>query len=475
MRKPNLTTQLVGAFIVMVLILIIGGFLGPHGISRLSNRLEELSSNHLPSLSRLGTVLESQKTILRLSRSFLVPEVFTDAAKKQALFSRLEEAWAAADRNLKNYEVLPRTDEEKVLWTSLMSAWEAWRKNNDDLIQAIKEGDRVRAMSLFPDKEKNVVSDVEKRLAELSAFHLKLGEEAAKNGTEMTADQKKNITLGTFAGVLIALLFGILFSVWFTRPVRTTIRNLSETHERFLATANQIAEAGHQLSTGTAVQVSAIEEAAAITEQLAALVQKNAEDLEALKKASDESATVGFNTFDLFRKAKKATKEIKGSIEETSKIVKTIGEIAFQSMLLALSASIEAARTSEVGIGFAVVAQEVRNLAVRSTEAAKNTSALIEDTLVRSAREDNLMKSSLGGFIAYGEGSGPITELTQTACDTARQQALGVEKMNKAFREIGLMARNNAAIAQEAAAVAEEITNQAHQMAECVGELQRVV
>ena len=99
-----------------------------------------------------------------------------------------------------------------------------------------------------------------------------------------------------------------------------------------------------------------------------------------LKNYQSETAVKWNEAFELFKQAKKATKEIKLSSEETSKIIKTIGEIAFQTNLLALSASVEAAQSNKFGIGFSVVAQEVRNLARRSTEAAKNTSALIEET-----------------------------------------------------------------------------------------------
>jgi methyl-accepting chemotaxis protein len=274
---------------------------------------------------------------------------------------------------------------------------------------------------------------------------------------------------------MIALVFGVFFSRSLTRPIHRAINNLSGTYSRFMDTADQIAATSHQLSDGTSKQAAAVGEASSITEALAAIVQRNSEDVQKLKNSSEESATVGFKTFELFRQAKKATKEIKLSIEETAKIVKTISEIAFQSSLLALSASIEAARTGEAGIGFSVVAEEVRNLANRSTEAAKNTSALIEETVKLIARGDDLVRSSMRDFIAYGEGSTPITGFTQTAFEVAQKQAQGIEQITTALAEISLTAQNNASIAEESTAVAEEINAQAHNMAIIVEELKRIV
>lgn len=475
MMKLNLSTKLIGGFLVMGLILFMGGFLGPLGISRLGGQLKELSGVHFQAIHLLGTVIESQKTIQRVELSFLAPESFTDEAEKNRLFKRLEEAWSLADKGLKDYETLPRATEADALWHNLQPAWEAWRNIHREYIRILKQGKRSEALALAIGKEKQAFAQAESLLRDLSAHSLKLGEEAKKTGRSMAVWQKNMVLTGTTSGILIALVFGIFFSRSLTRPIRRTINNLSRTYTRFMATADQIASASHQLSNGTSKQAAAVEEASSITEALAAIVQRNSEDVQKLKNASEESATVGFKTFELFRQAKKATKEIKLSIEETAKIVKTIGEIAFQSSLLALSASIEAARTGEAGTGFFVVAEEVRNLANRSTEAAKNTSTLIEETVKLIARGDDLVKSSMGDFIAYGEGSTPITGFTQTAFDVAQKQAQGIEQIKTALAEISLMAQNNASIAEESTAVAEEINVQAHHMAIIVEDLKRVI
>ncbi|MBA3030627.1 MAG: hypothetical protein FP816_17695 [Desulfobacteraceae bacterium] len=474
MRKLNLSVKLIGGFLVMGLIVSLGGILGSLGISRMGDQLREVSEVHFPAVQSLGTLIECQKNIQRVKYSFLIPESFGDESAKGGLFKVLEEAWNQADKGWKCYEALPKTREEEDLWNNLKPAWEAWRKTNHEFVQFLKEGMRTEALALAAGKEKDAFSQAESLLLELSTLNLKFGEEAKKTGQAMAIQQKRVVLIGTAMGVMMALIFGLLFSRSFTRPVRRTIYNLSRTYSQFMASADEIASASHQLANGTSSQAGAVEKASSITEELATIVQRNSEDVQRLKQASDESAVVGFAAFELFRKAKKSTKEIKLSSEETSKIVKTIGEIAFQSNMLALSASVEAARTSEVGIGFSVVAEEVRNLGMRSTEAARNTTVLIEETYKLITKGDDLVKASLGSFIAYGEGSTPITGFTVTALDVAQKQALGIEQINTALGEISRTAQENAISARESASVAEQINVHAQNMARIVEELKRV-
>ncbi len=475
MTKLNLSTKLIGGFMVMGLILLIGGLLGTYGISQLGGELKDVSEVHFPAIHSLGTMIEAQKTIQRVKQSLLIPESFSDETERGRLFQRLDEAWGRAEKGRKVYETLPSTKEGEALWNNLKPVWETWRKSHNEVVNLLKEGKRAEAVALSTGRERDTFRQAEKLLLGLSFFNLKLSEKAKQTGLEMGLWQKRMVSIGTLAGIMIALLFGIFFAGSITKPIYRSISNLWGICAQFASTSEQIASSSNQLAGGTSVQAAAVEEASSIIEELASIVQRNSEDVLRLKKSSDESAPVGFATFELFRQAKKATKEIKLSSEETSKIVKTIGEIAFQTNLLALSASVEAAQTNEVGIGFSVVAQEVRNLAMRSTEAAKNTSALIEETVKLITKGDDLVRASLGNFIAYGQGTAPITGFTETASEVAQKQAQGIEQINIAIGEISRTSQINASSAQESASVAQEITAQASSMMNILEELKKVV
>ena len=164
------------------------------------------------------------------------------------------------------------------------------------------------------------------------------------------------------------------------------------------------------------------------------------------------------------KKLTNAMKDISGASEETSKIVKTIDEIAFQTNLLALNAAVEAARAGEAGAGFAVVAEEVRNLAMRAAEAAKNTSVLIDGTVKKIKDGSDLVGKTNEGFVEVARSSGKVAELIGEISAASNEQAQGISQVSKAVAEMDKVVQQNAANAEESASASEEMNAQAQNM-----------
>ena len=144
----------------------------------------------------------------------------------------------------------------------------------------------------------------------------------------------------------------------------------------------------------------------------------------------------------LFRSISKAS-------EETSKIIKTIDEIAFQTNLLALNAAVEAARAGEAGAGFAVVADEVRNLAMRAAEAAKNTADLIEGTVKKVQDGSLLVATTNDAFSQVKESTTQVGNLVSEITEASKEQSSGIEQVNIAISEMDKVVQQNAANAEE--------------------------
>jgi methyl-accepting chemotaxis protein len=167
--------------------------------------------------------------------------------------------------------------------------------------------------------------------------------------------------------------------------------------------------------------------------------------------------------------------DISKASDETSKIIKTIDEIAFQTNLLALNAAVEAARAGEAGAGFAVVANEVRNLAMRAAEAAKNTSVLIEGTVKKVREGSELVERTGGAFSEVSKSAAKVAGLVAEIAAASSEQAQGIDQINKAVTEMDKVTQQTAANAEESASASEEMNAQAEQMKEVAGEIMRIV
>ena len=167
--------------------------------------------------------------------------------------------------------------------------------------------------------------------------------------------------------------------------------------------------------------------------------------------------------------------EISKASEETSKIIKTIDEIAFQTNLLALNAAVEAARAGEAGAGFAVVADEVRNLAMRAADAAKNTADLIEGTVKKINEGSQLVNDTNAAFLEVADSTVKVGDLVAEIAAASGEQAQGIDQVNKAVSDMDQLTQQNAANAEESASASEEMSAQSEQMKAMVLDLAAVV
>jgi methyl-accepting chemotaxis protein len=257
----------------------------------------------------------------------------------------------------------------------------------------------------------------------------------------------------------------------------TTIENLdralaevSVASEQVAAASAQISAGAQSLAQGASEQASAIEEVSASLQEVASMAKQsaaNAKEARGLSTGAREGTQAGVESV---RRLGDAMSRIKASSDATAKIVKTIDAIAFQTNLLALNAAVEAARAGEAGAGFAVVAEEVRGLAMRSAEAARSTADLIEES-VRNAEQGVAVSADVGRCLADIEHQVmKVAEVMGEVTAASEQQTQGIGQINAAVDQMNAVTQQVAANSEESASSSEELSSQAGQMRVMVGE-----
>ncbi|MBF0408058.1 MAG: hypothetical protein HQM10_11925 [Candidatus Riflebacteria bacterium] len=307
-----------------------------------------------------------------------------------------------------------------------------------------------------------ISSDISKSIIEVAGAN-KLTEQNA--ATEISKHLNTNFEEFQYKIAFFALVLFIVFSLISFFVINSTVaelsgisRLISENAEKMFSDTVKIYSTGEQLAKGTASQASSVAETASALEEMSAMTKRNNENTISAGNMMVETNEVVEETNREMDQLVHAMVEISKASEDTSRIIKTIDEIAFQTNLLALNAAVEAARAGSAGAGFAVVADEVRNLAMRSAEAAKNTASLIESTLTKVKNGSQIVKANQDAFTRLLNGFSKISELIDQIASASKEQASGIEQINRAMANMNVIIMQSARSAQHIAEASKDIS-----------------
>jgi len=276
-----------------------------------------------------------------------------------------------------------------------------------------------------------------------------------------------------FAG--LALILISLSSSRFQQTLRKLVNRLAQAMDQLGESARHINSASQSLAEGANRQAAGLEETSTSLEQMSSVTKRNTDNAgkaNDLARQAREAAERGAT--DMLTMSQ-AMNDIKTASDDIAKIIKTIDEIAFQTNILALNAAVEAARAGEAGMGFAVVAEEVRSLAQRSAQAARDTAAKIEGAIAKAAQGVGINAKVAQALNEIVTKARQVDELVSEVATASKEQSQGIGLVNSAITRMDNVVQNNAAGAQESAASAEELNAQAESLKELASELQKLV
>jgi methyl-accepting chemotaxis protein len=399
-----------------------------------------------------------------------------DPARKASIEKEMDKVSAQLTALYAEYEKTISHDEERALFKAIEAPRAAYRTaRTEGFLPLSRIHQSTGAMSVFDTDVEPAFVKYTDGLAALVAYHHTSAEAAGRNVESRVAWTSAMMAIGVLAALIIGSGAAWLIIRAVNRALRAVVRELSEGAEEVTAAASQVATSSQSLSHGASEQAASLEQTSASMTEMASMTRQNAEHSHSAATLMNEVDARVQGSNQALGDMVASMASIRESSQQVAKIIKTIDEIAFQTNILALNAAVEAARAGETGMGFAVVADEVRSLAQRCAQAARDTTALIEQSIAKAERGNANVQQVAAAISGITDSVTKVKSLVEEVSVASRHQAQGIDQVSQAISQMERVTQTTAATAEESAAASEELTAQAEEAMGILDRLEQLV
>ncbi|MCC7342284.1 MAG: MCP four helix bundle domain-containing protein [Bryobacterales bacterium] len=465
-RKFSLTC------VALVLLAVMLGAVSIVNTSRIETNLKAIVGDSLPGIYEIG-VLES--TLLEI-RGNAMKHIADGNAATQAQIERSSEALKQDfQENLSRYAKTITQAEDQQAFEKVKPAFDRYMAAWEGVAVLSRAGKSAEAISKYDSEVRPIFLEAHEALRGLVDWNKRHGDQNAE-AMSATVSQTQ---WWSWTLLSISILTGSLLAFLVTKSVNSdllrAVTELTEGAEQVASAASQVSSSSQSLAQGSSEQAASLEETSASSEEINSMARKNSENSRTAADLMTQSQRKYEQANQSLDESVVAMGEINTQSDKIARIIKVIDEIAFQTNILALNAAVEAARAGEAGMGFAVVADEVRNLAQRSAQAAKDTAALIEESIAKSDDGKVKVDQVATAIRAITEEAAKVKTLVDEVNLGSQEQARGIEQIGKAIAQMEQVTQKTAANAEESASAAEELNAQSMTLKNVVERLTAMV